>query len=80
MPDLQVTMVRSPDLSDDEIDRRLSMVYRILLDCASRSRTSDGKQPAETDGPVSSGTEQIQSEEAVAQPAELTVGAHEPDE
>jgi hypothetical protein len=48
MSDYSVEMRRSPDISDEEVRRRLAAVYRLLLDLAARSKRDAPAESART--------------------------------
>ena len=50
MSEFKVTAVRSPDLNDEEVRRRLGRVYRIILDYKTETTADRGQfgEPART--------------------------------
>ena len=54
MNNLRVTMIRTPDLSEDEVSRRLSRCYELILQCARKNRAAD---VTEADRPDTSAAE-----------------------
>ena len=47
MAEYEITMTRSPNLSDDEVSRRLAQVYSLLI---ALGRQANGDTPAESAG------------------------------
>ena len=69
MAEYEITMTRSPDLSDDEISHRLAQVYSFLIELGPQANSNTPAESAGTEAGASDGNSPVASRQPYDTPA-----------
>ena len=69
MPEYQITMTKSPNLSEDEISRRLAQVYSLLIALGRQAKSDTPAESSRTGAGAPDGTSSVANRQSYDTPA-----------